>query len=459
MAPSSGHLLVPLAMRIARIAFQKTSEFVRAKLPQTTRTLNAELQPILVRNGPRHPIHRAAYLRQSKGRWYTTHSAVNATLRRFTSTARAEVKYDRASLPRSTIGTAVTRLSSRAPFAHTLRPNLTGGALPRTAGGYSTGTGRLGGARHFSHTPAAPAEVVNNVSAAVRAFWLSGQKAQYDGVDSRSGGKRFKAVTALQDEAGRKMRSIPRFTPGSSVDFHVSPTITALSPLAGLSPLKTSAAQEAESLNADGLLDMLSRDFARAVKDMSIVLGDLKSLAALGDLRLTTPEKSTVRVHFPGCDVGTVRRLCDEVGVRRGVVRQDEGFDAYAGTELALLFPFAPSTDGSTTSRRPAETWPAHSLTRDGVEWRDMMSPEESLTSQRYSTRSDTGIDFEDLGAGNNPWASSPSGYLSVHGSDEGDEGDAGFYSNPSRSATNASEYEGIEGIHRFLSQCDGWAY
>lgn len=70
-------------------------------------------------------------------------------------------KYSRADFPSSATARAVGRLTSRAPFASTLRPNLTGGAFPRTAGGYSLGGGRAGGARYFSHTPTAPAQVIN----------------------------------------------------------------------------------------------------------------------------------------------------------------------------------------------------------------------------------------------------------------------------------------------------------
>ncbi len=362
------------------------------------------------------------------------------------------MKFDRSSFPKSTIGNAVTRLPHRAPFASTLRPNLTGGALPRTAGGYSIGGGRAGGARYFSHTPAAPAQVVNNVSAAVRAFWLSGQKAQFDGIDSRSGEKRFKTVTVLQDEAGRKMRSVPRATPGSFLEFHVNPTITAISPL---SSLASTTSQEKETLNTEGFLDVLSIDFARALKDLSAVLNDLKRLAALGDLTLTMSDKSTLRVHFPGCDAETVESLCDEAGVERGIVHQDKDFDEHIGTEIALLFPFAPSHTSS-------DVLPYESRQKcEDVDWRNMLYPQEPTLSPRYSTRSqDTDLGFEDLAAAEaNPWlSSSPSGYSSLHASDDDDGGEAYYFeTQPSMASAkpSASDYEGLEGIYRFLEQCD----
>jgi hypothetical protein len=91
-------------------------------------------------------------------------------------------------------------------------------------------------------------------------------------------------------------------------------------------------------VNTDGLMDLLSIDFARALKDLAAIMNDLKRLSTLGDLPLTMVDRSTLRVHFPGCDAQTVERLCDEVGVQRGIIRQDSDFDTSAGTEIALLF-------------------------------------------------------------------------------------------------------------------------
>jgi hypothetical protein len=147
---------------MSRHAFKKTQNLIRARLTEVVRPLNSELQPILVRSSARHAVHPIARIRQAKGKWYTTHSTINAAVRRFMSTTvETGSKHNRAAFPKSATATAVSRLTSRAPFASTLRPNLTGGAFPRTAGGYSLGGGRTGGARYFSHTPAAPAQVVN----------------------------------------------------------------------------------------------------------------------------------------------------------------------------------------------------------------------------------------------------------------------------------------------------------
>jgi hypothetical protein len=272
-----------------------------------------------------------------------------------------------------------------------------------------------------------------------------GQKVEYNGmgVDGR---KRFKAVSALREETGRKMRTIPRATPGSWVEFPINPTITALTTLSTI-PGYTSASDEASHLNTEGLLDVLSGDFSRTLKDLAAVFNDLKRLSALGDLPITY-QGSSLRIHFPGCDADTVEGLCSELGVQRGVVVQDEAFDAFAGTEIALLFPFAPSTEPSLTAGSCASelydypTKSAMASQRHIINFSDMMT---LSGSPAYSTLSDTG--FEDIidAEVENPWLSSPSDYQSVrsrsdaYGSDRHDP----------------LEYQGFEGIYRFIEQLD----
>jgi len=325
------------------------------------------------------------------------------------------VKFNRASFPKSATATAVSCSTLRAPFASTLRPNLTGGALSRTAGGYTLGGSRVNGVRNFSHMPAAPAQVVNNVSAAMRAFLLSGSKAQFDGM-SPAGEKKYRRVTTLQKETGQKMQSIPRNTPGSYIDFPVNPTVTALTPLGASFGME----QQVPNLNTSGFLDVLSVDFARALKDLAATMNDLKKLSTLGDLPITLEQKSILRIRFPGCDAEIVERLCDEVGVQRGIIYQDEDFDRTAGTQMALLFPFAPTS-------------------------------EHTLSSPGGSLRSQSGHDFEELDEElvmENPWLE---GYESM---DEASEGESAYFTKPSE-AHNSSDYEGLEGIYRFIEQCD----
>jgi hypothetical protein len=427
-----------------RAAWRHAAKLIQNQLPAGSRPTQAQLQPILARNAPTHPIHRIALLKQSQGRWYTTHSSISAAVRRFTTAASRQsgVKFDKSSFPKSRIGTIVSE-SGRAPFASTLRPNLTGGTLGRTAGGYGWGSGRAGGARYFSHGPSAPAQVINNVSQAVRAFLVGGHKAQFDGVNPNNGEKRFKTVSALQDQVNRTLNKVPKATSGSYISFNVNPTVTALTPLKAVKGF-TSFAPEKDSLNSEGLLDVLSVDFSRAVKELAAVLKDLQRLAELGDLPITY-EHSTLKVHFPGCDAESVETICNDLEVQRGVVHQDEDFDAFVGTDIALLFPFAPS---QTPSECSFYDKPVHGRqhVQPVIDWQHMLSPA-SVSSEAYSTHSEHSFDdLADLTEGPNPWLSmsSPSGYDSLYTS-EADEMDM----------HTPLEYQGVEGMYRFMAQCE----
>jgi hypothetical protein len=174
----------------------------------------------------------------------------------------------------------------------------------------------------------------------------------------------------------------------------------------------------APNLNTEGFLDILSVDFSRSLKDLATTMNDLKRLSSLGDLPITLEEKSILRVRFPGCDADTVERLCDEVGVQRGIIHQDEDFDSSAGCQIALMFPYAPTS-------------------------------EHFLSSPGGSLRSQTGHDYEEVEVVlENPWLE---GYesmeeASLHGS--------AYFTKPSEHQ-NSSDYEGLEDIYRFLEQCD----
>ncbi|KAI0852457.1 hypothetical protein F5Y00DRAFT_173266 [Daldinia vernicosa] len=442
LAPvGGGGILAPAALRVVRAAALKASKMIRAKLAAAVRPANnAALEPVLVRNAPnpRHPIHPSAFLRQQKSRrWHstttttTTYKNINAAIRRFMSTGRLDAapRVDRSKFLNTQTGRAVAQITGRAPFASTLRPNLTGGALPRTAGGYGLGSGRVGGARYFSHAPAAQAQVVQNVSAAVRAFWISGQKAQFDGLTAR-GERKYRTVSSLQEETTRKMASAKRNIPGSFIDFNLSPTVTALSPLAAAFPYPSAGfkfpALDATTLNTDGFLDVLSVDFARALKDLTSTLADIKKLSSLGDLPIQLEKGHTLRVRFPGVDAETVESLCDDLGLTRGVVREDPDFAAETGVSMALRFPFAP---GANSNGARTLTSPGRSLRSQG----SFFPAEKELFEEGFSEMED------------NPWMSLPDdleGYESM--------------SPPISSGEHCSEdFEGLEGIYRFLEECD----
>lgn len=437
--PPGLHLWHGLLARHAKSLKSALSKGLKAIDAQIGGQRTAHLEPILARNIPKQPLHPLARIRQSQSRQYSTvRHWLNQTVREFSSgSTKSGVRYDRPSFPKSRAASYVQSSSGRAPFASTLRPNLTGGTLGRTAGGYSYGG--AGGARYFSHGPAMQLQVVHNVSQAMRAFLTQGQKVQYDGVNG-NGNKRFKAVSTLQEETGRKVRSVPTASPGSWIDFQINPTVTALTPLNSVIGYTMSQSVEKNNnLNTEGLLDVLSVDFSRALKDLAAVLNDLRRLSALGDLPITY-QKDHLRVHFPGCDADSVERLCDELNIQRGTVIQDPSFDVFAGTEIALLFPFAPSNDPSSISKesRGADFYDYPTKAeRHVISLDDMLSG-----SPAYSTQSDTG--FEDIAEEefSNPWLSSPE-YQSVY---------SGSYGS---SKHDPFEYQGFEGIYKFIEELD----
>ncbi|TDZ30527.1 hypothetical protein C8035_v002786 [Colletotrichum spinosum] len=416
MSAAAGKLLGPAALRFLRVGIAKTTKMLRTKLANAARpAAQGELVHLPIRATGRHPVHPAALLRQKRaGRFYsTTAQSVNNTVRRWISTAggnggKTGPRFDRASFSSSNTSRRVGQMTGRAPFASTLRPNLTGGAFPRTQGGYSTG----GGARYFSHTPAAPAQVVHNVSVAMRAFCLSGQKVRYDGLNAR-GDFRYRAVTELEQAAYVKMMGGDRRNTGAFVDFALTPTMTALSPLgaavaAGFTPADNVA--PAASLGEQGFLDVLSIDFARAVKDLAIIFADLQKLASLGDLPVSLHQGKSLRVHFPGVDAETVERLCDDYNVHRGVVGQDSMSEEEAGVPVALRFPFAPGCDDKT------------------------------ITSPGGSIRSLSAIDVEEM-------------FLEI---DEMSDVEGYESMSPTpKSSEMSDDYQGLEGIYRFLEECD----
>jgi hypothetical protein len=431
---------------------------VREKLPQVARAAEAQAEPVYARLPARQPLNRLAAIKQSQSRWHSTKQAV----RYFSSQARAGAQASRAAYPASRTAAAVGRLTTRTPFASQLRPNLTGGTLCRSAGGYGLGGGRIGGARYFSHSPAAPVQVVNNVSQAVRAFWLSGSKAQFDGFNARTGDKRYRAVSEIQDEARQKMDMASVHAKGSFIDFKVSPTITAVGPLASIPRASTSVECEHEqeaTLNNTTVMSNLAVDFARALKDLAAIMNDLKHLSTLGDLPILLENSTTLRVRFPGCDRDTVESLCRELNIRRGIVGQDEGFDRAVGTEMALLFPFAPSkTPSEVMYETEIRTRPAKRAKREHVNWHEMLSP--TVThSPGYSRHSATSNELEELGEiVEFARISSPSGYSSLHSSEIEDDNVATYFEPKHKNTPTvgqATGYEGLEGIYRFIEECD----
>lgn len=305
--------------------------------------------------------------------------------------------------------------------------------------------------------------MIHNVSAGIRAFFVGGGKTRFDGIDPVTGEKRFRSVSATEDAVYTQWESpVSSSMKGTNLEFKLSPTITAFCP-------------SMTSLNDIDLFSTLTSDFARAIQDLSLILFDLHALSAFGDLPISlthTPTGPILSVRFPGCDADLVSRLCDEVGVRRGIVVEDEGWriaqsgkagQAEKDVEMALLFPFAPNgvpslpSDGgdyyftnSTQRQRQPE-----------LDWRNMLSP--SPCSQ-YSAGSlhdnhsagDMTLPSPDLHA-----HSPVSGYESLGDSDFASEDPYFHTGSPVKAAAThrtraeSGKYEGLEGIYKFLQHCD----
>jgi hypothetical protein len=228
-----------------------------------------------------------------------------------------------------------------------------------------------------------------------------------------------------------KLSGFAASAPGAYIDFRLSPTVTALSPLAiAISSASQTSGFKAEatavSLNTEGFLDVLSADFGRALKDLTAVFADLRRLAILGDLPITMEKKDGLRVRFPGMDASTVERLCDDIGIQRGIVGEDANFESTGGVPVALRFPFAPDSDATLTS--PGGS--ARSI--DSHEF-DMESSLEDDSFIGDAFRDEVQV---------NPWLSEPGGYESLSPL-------------PSSMDRCSEDFEGLEGIHRFLEECD----
>ncbi|KAL8826954.1 MAG: hypothetical protein Q9191_003477, partial [Dirinaria sp. TL-2023a] len=458
MAPSSGHLLVPKAMKIFKYALSK----VRSKIPQsssaatssTARTANYALQPIRISNEPysSHPLSRT---RQSGAqRWLHT-------VRNNISSAKAR-PYDGSSF-NSTKAAKCIRQRGAVPFASTLRPNLTCGTLPRNT---------LGVARHFSSGTTCQAQVIHNVNAGIRTLLVGGGKARFDGVDPTTGNKRFKTVTKTQEKALKRFDNCKAASAkGTSLEFRLSPTITTLLPSLGF--------EQRPSLD-NNVLNALSTDFAHAVNDLTLTLTDLKRLSALGNFPLSlisTPKGPALSIRFPGCDAETVSNLCEELGIVRGIVREDEDWKESKEVEMALLFPFAPAGHPGSNSindyeqdgmeyfeRKPQQqqqkTVVDTIIAPEQVEWQGMMTPSTTTTTTTTDlcTPSSTAT-FDRIThpvltpAYETP---SPSGYESMHTSEYNEEEDPQIrHQYLPQSTTSSTDYEGVQGIYRFLQECD----
>jgi len=454
MAPSSGHLLVPKVMNAFRYAVSRTAQAVRARLAQAQQGA-AGSQPVAIPvRAARQPLHPLAALRQSRNqtRSFTTsiRRAIAETYPSFSRRTGAPVS--RVSFPVSRTSTIIARTPGAATFASTLRPNLTGGTLARTAGGY----GNVAGKRMFSSLPGSQAQVVHNVSAGMRAFWVGGQRGQFNGLDNMTGEKRFVAVGTKQKSTAQKVMAarVGSDVRGTTLEFCVAPSLSAFS-------------KSQVNTNAVGLEDAivpLAGDFARSLGALAAVHRELKKLSSLGNLPVTESRPGWLAVRFPGCDGRAVEGLCDELGIYRGIVREDAAWaeEQAQDVKMALLFPPAPSAADDfeaeacfyppqSPSPLRDESLPDPSYTAD-----ETLSPLESLHDSVNASHS-----FEQLSAPRSmvswqpdAWENGPEPESELGWDRDEIVHDAGGSPKPRSAPKDA--VQDMESIYRFLAECDG---
>ena len=300
---------------------------------------------------------------------------------------------------------------------------------------------------------------MHNVNAGIRAFVIGGGKTRYDGCDPMTGEKRFRAVSNTEDKVYNCFDRSSNIGKGTSLVFCLSPTVTAL-----FSTPTQSVNEMGTTLQTSNLLATLSSDFARSLQSLSLILNDLNRLSTFGDLPVFlthTLEGPVITVRFPGCDADLVSRLCDEVGVTRGIVKEDEAWHEIDGdkeVQMALLFPFAPTDQSLDVESDIGQYFEMSKLLeqqtgQEQLDWRNMISP------SNRTIRSDEGSDmsFEEATLRSPMFTSkSPSGYESmeeVHGWTPSSRQSA--MPSDGKAASGSQEYEGLEGIYKFLQVCD----
>jgi len=332
-------LVIPTAIRALRAVVRKGIAAVRDRIPQAGHDI-ASLEPALARNSQR--LHPVARIRQQQ-------QASNSGYNHSTNFSRYYSTYPNGTARKTPVRSAVSKVSKSTPFASTLRPKLFG-ALPRSANGYSLG----GNARYFSHSTA-PAQVIQQVSTAMRAFVLSGKDVGYYSAKRRNNTNTYARGQIKMHLAAA---NTDRFAPGAYVDFRMLPNFTCMSET---DPVGYTCLDSTRG----GFMDELDVELNNVMRDISRVYQDIRKLSSLGELPITLVPPATLRVHFRGCDADLVNALCDEVGVITGIIHEDERF-AYD----KLL-------DGGALQKNV-----------DTVNWREMMSSDddEDTDWEKYSS-------------------------------------------------------------------------
>lgn len=194
------------------------------------------------------------------------------------------------------------------------------------------------------------------------------------------------------------------FSHETVVEWSLTPLVTSIPRNTWTGPTTDDDPAATATLSSTRISIGLAADFARAVQHLATVLADLERLRVLGDLPVRmAPNGSAIWVVFAGRELEDVAHICDDLGVRRGVVK-DVG-----------------------------------SKTRgEEIEWWRMMDAQKVEGLEKVTT----------------VWNASASDESGVLVEDDGPVVEWRDWKELEAESEGTSRYEGFEGICRFLEQC-----
>ncbi|KAI6250301.1 hypothetical protein HI914_01989 [Erysiphe necator] len=408
MAPTGG-IWALYIMNFFKQAARKTSKLTQVHI--------SGLRTSALFLNPNKYFHQKATTFQLQKQPFTVGLGDHGTTRRLLDTVSSyTVKCNGSRYPYSKTADAILKTTGRTPFTCILRSDLTAGIFPQTGVSYGIGGGCYGSARFFSHTPTPLAQVIQKVSGAFRTFELSRKRApdcvKIQSVDRKIDCSYYSENLAL----GQCYRHHETHSLGSYIDFNIKPTLICFFRLDEDVLSMNDSEQYSTHLNTVGLLEEMSNDFSRITKDLSTIMNDIKSLSSLGNLPITWENFSTIRVHFPGHDSEYVERLCNDLGIQRGVVHQKKDRKKVEDENISLVFPYAPNS--VTNNSSTYDLWPH--------------SRDESVRSHRFDESC-----------------------VLDHTENKFENSEGTLDSQNSRGKDYSSNYEYTEEINRFLKQCE----
>ena len=296
--------------------------------------------------------------------------------------------------------------------------------------------------------------MVRNVAQGFRAMVNGGMGVRYEGVDAVSGRRQWRQVGGVEDKVARKMNSAkvtsqPSYMQkqsqekGTTLRFKLSPTITALS--------ATSTTSISDATKP------LQHDFAKVVREYIAINNEIKKLATIGDFPVGISYTSTgpvLEVKFLGCDKQTVENLCDELGIWRGIVVEDPEWMESRDVDMALLFPFAPShTSGHMNAKPLYDDQYIQARDADSLISEDSHDDPDALLLQQQQYTPGTTTSF--FGSGLPSDIILHEDGFSSSDEDEGAETLPSAVKQSGEVNSNNGSFEGVEGIFRFLRECD----